>query len=141
MPTLYQSEFTYNSGPSSELYRFTIVSNQAGVISVRDIQNPYGFVVSPYTQIPQSVADDIATAMGQVETLLALTTAINGTLSFAAEASKVVTFSSPLASTAYRVALSPGVFAPFRVTNKTISGFTLEAGATITGDVGYDVLI
>ena len=30
------------------------------------------------------------------------------------------------------------VFAPFRITNKTVLGFTVQAGATVTGTVGYD---
>jgi hypothetical protein len=139
--TLIQAEFTYNSGSAPNLYRFTIVSNSVGEILVRAIEDPYGAVLSPYTQIPQSVAADISAAMGQVENLLALTSAVNGTLTFAAETEKSVTFASPLADTTYRVVLSPSVFAPFRITNKTTAGFTISAGAAISGTVGYDVLV
>lgn len=139
--SLIQSEFVYRSGVSPDLYQFTIVSDQSGIIKVRDLQDPYGFVISPYTLIPQSVTDDISSAMGQVENLLALTSAVNGTVTFAAEDSKVITFPTPLADTTYRVHITSDVFAPFRITNKTTAGFTIEAGATISGDVGYDVLI
>lgn len=139
--TLIQSDFTYRSGTASNVYQFTIVSNQVGAILVRDIQDPWGLVVSPYTQIPKSVTDDIAVAMSQVEDLLALTSAVNGNLTFSSETEKSVTFVTPLSSTNYRVQVTSDVFAPFRVTNKTLAGFTIQVGAPITGVVGYDVLI
>lgn len=141
MPTLVQSEFVYRSGTSPNLYTFTIVSDSQGSISVRDIQDPYGFILSPYTQIPQSVAADINSAMAQVETILALTSAVNGTLAFSSETEKSVTFAEAFADTSYRVQITSDVFAPFRITNKTILGFTVQVGSTITGNVGYDVFI
>jgi len=141
MATLVQSEFVYTSGLPPSLYQFTIVSNQVGVILVRDIQDPYGFVISPYTQIPQSVTNDISAAMGQVETLLALTSAVNGTITFAADVSKAVVFVTPFPNTDYRVHVTSDVFAPFRIVNKTVAGFTISAGAAISGEVGYDVLV
>jgi len=137
--SLAQSEFVYRSGTSPDIYTFTIVSDSMGNISVRDIQDPYGFVLSPYTLIPQSVTTDIDTAMAQVETILALTSAVNGTLTFTAETEKSVTFASAFADTNYRVQTTSDVFAPFRITNKTVLGFTIQAGATVTGSVGYDV--
>ena len=139
MATLAQSEFVYRSGTSPDIYTFTIVSDSQGNISVRDIQDPYGFVISPYTQIPQSVTTDIGSAMTQVETILALTSAVNGTLTFAAETEKTVTFAEAFSNTNYRVQTTSDVFAPFRITNKTVLGFTVQAGSTITGTVGYDV--
>ena len=98
-------------------------------------------VVSPYTQIPQSVTDDIASAMTQVEDILAVSSSINGTLTFAAETSKSVTFSEALSGTDYRVHLSSDLFTALRITSKTVSGFTVEAAAVVTGSVGYDVLL
>lgn len=139
MATLAQSEFVYRSGTSPDIYTFTIVSDSQGNISVRDIQDPYGFVISPYTQIPQSVTTDIGSAMTQVETILARTSAVNGTLTFAAETEKTVTFAEAFSNTDYRVQTTSDVFAPFRITNKTVLGFTVQAGSTITGTVGYDV--
>ena len=138
--TLVQSDFTYRSGSTPNQYQFTIVSNEVGAILVRDIQDPYGLVVSPYTTLPQSVTDDISTAMSQVEAILAITSAVNGTLSFTAETSKAVTFATAFPNTEYRVMVTSDVFAPYRITNKTTAGFTVEAGAVITGSVGYDVL-
>jgi hypothetical protein len=139
--SLAQSEFVYRSGVSPDLYTFTIVSDSLGTISVRDIQDPYGFVLSPYTQIPQTVADDISTSMGQVETILALTSAVNGTLAFAAETEKPVAFAQAFSNTSYRVQVTSDLFAPFRITNKTVLGFSIQAGATVTGSVGYDVFV
>lgn len=141
MATLAQSEFVFRSGATPNIYTFTIVSNSQGAILVRDIQDPYGFVISPYTQIPKSVTTDISTAMTQVETILALTSAVNGTLSFAAETEKSVTFAEAFSNTSYRVQVTSDVFAPFRITNKTTLGFTVQAGSTITGSVGYDVFV
>ena len=139
--TLIQSEFTYRSGSPPSSYQFTIVQNQVGALLVRDIQDPYGFVISPYTQIPQSVADDIGVAMAQVGTILALTSAVNGFLNFSSEGEKSVVFPTAFLNTNYRVYLSSSIFAPFLITNKTVTGFTVQAGAQITGSVGYDVLI
>lgn len=140
--TLAQSEFVYRSGSSPSIYTFTIVAEAVnGKLSVRDIQDPYGFVISPYTRVPQSVTDDICAAMASVEAILALTSAINGTLNFVEETEKSVTFATALSNTSYRVYLSGDVFVPFRITNKTVLGFTVQAGATITGTVGYDVFV
>lgn len=139
--TLIQASFTYRSGTSPNLYQFTITQNAAGEIVIQDIQDPYGLVISPYTEIPQSVADDISTAISQVENLMALTSAVNGTVTFASETEKDVTFASALPDATYRVVLSPAIFATLRVTSKTTAGFTIEAGATISGDVGYDVIL
>jgi len=139
--TLSLSEFVFRSGVSPDIYQFTIVSDQTGLISVRDIQDRYGFVVSPYTQIPQSVAADISSATTQVETILALTSAVNGTLTFANDTDKAVVFAIPFGSTTYRVYVSSDIFAPFRITNKTTAGFTIQAGAQVSGSVGFDVLV
>ena len=139
--TLIQSEFTYRSGASPNLYQFTIVSDQSGTLSVRNIEDPYGFVISPYSQIPQTVTTDIATAMSQVETLLSLTSAANGTVTFAAEATKDIVFAEAFADTSYRVYVSSAILAPFKITNKTVAGFTIACGASISGTVGYDVLV
>lgn len=141
MATLLQSEFTYRSGVSPNIYQFTIVYDFAGNISVREIEDPYGQVVSPYTRIPKTVTDDISTAMGQVENLLDLTSALNGTVTFTLDTSKSVVFPSPLANDSYRVQITSDIFAPFRVSAKSRGGFTIEAGATISGTIDYDVFI
>jgi hypothetical protein len=134
-------EATYTSGSGTNLYRFTIYVNVADVVSVRDIRTPYGLLIDSMTTLPQSVVTDIQTAMGQVETLLSLTSAVNGILSFSSETEKEVTFTTPMSNTNYRVHLSPSDFIPVRVTNKSTTGFTVQVGITFTGTVGYDVFV
>jgi hypothetical protein len=65
----------------------------------------------------------------------------SGTLSFEGETEKAVVFSEPLSDTDYRVHLSTDVFTGLRITSKTVTGFTVQASASITGSVGYDVLV
>lgn len=141
MASLALSEFTYRSGPASEQYQFTVVYDQLGKISVRDIQNPYGLVMDPWSRLPQSVTDDICSATAQVETLMAATSAINGTLVFSNAASVSFTFPTPLGGTSYRVQVVTDEFVVLRVINKTVTGFTVEASAAFTGNVGFDVFI
>ena len=135
------SEFTYTSGTGSQQYRFTILSDQTGNISVRNVQSPFGLIMDSMTSTPSSVQQDICDAIETVEAILASTTPINGTLVFAAEASQSVVFSTPLTNTSYRVHLDTDSFVLLRVVSKTITGFTVEAAATFTGSVGYDVFI
>ena len=140
--TLVQADFIYSSGISSELYHFTVVYNPTtGIISVRNIQNPLGLIVDPWSSLPQSVTDDICTATAQVESLMAATSAINGTLVFADSAEESYTFSTPMTSTTYRVQIVSDTFVPLRVINQTLVGFTVQAGATFTGNVGFDVFV
>jgi len=138
---LIGSEFTYTSGVPSQQYRFSIVADQTGILSVRNVQSPYGLIIDSMTSVPASVAEDICAALTQVEDILAVTSAINGTLTFSSETSKSVTFATPLTSTGYRVHLTTDQFVLLRVTGKTLTGFTIEASAAFTGTVGYDVLI
>ena len=76
--TLVQAEFVYTSGVSTDQYMFTVVQDSSGNISVRDIQNAYGMIVSPYSRIPASVTADIEAAIEAVESIMAATSAING---------------------------------------------------------------
>ena len=139
--SLVQAEFVYTSGVSTDQYMFTIGQDSSGNVSVRDIQNAYGMIVSPYSKIPASVSADIETAINAVESIMAAPSAINGTLVFAAETYKDIVFTEALSTTTYRVQLSSQIFVPLRITNKTTTGFTVQAGATVTGDVGYDVFV
>jgi len=135
-----KSEFTYQSSSGGLSYYFIVGMDQAGQVSVRDIQSPAGKLVDSNTSIPQSVTDDIAAAIIQVRNLMG-SSVVNGNLSFVAETSKSVTFSTPMAGTTYRVVFSVPDFIPVRVTSKTVGGFTVETGVTFTGTIGYDVLV
>ncbi len=134
-------EATYTSGTGSSQYRFTIYVNVADVLSVRDIRTPNGLLIDSMTTLPQSVVNDIQTAMGQVEGLLSLTSAVNGRLTFTAEGSKTVTFSTPMPDTNYRVYFTPSDFVAVRAVDLTTAGFTVQVSTTFTGTVGYDVFI
>ena len=135
------SDFTYRSGESSTgYYYFTISVNSTGV-NVRNIQTPTGSISDSVTGLPQSVLDDIQTAIAQVEDIVALTSSINGSLTFTAETSQTFVFTTALSDTSYRVVLSVGDFVPVRVTNKLTTGFTVEVGVTYTGTIGFDVFI
>lgn len=134
-------EGTYTSGSGSSQYRFTVVVDQNGVVSVRDIRTPFGLIMDSMSRLPQSVVDDITAAMAQVEDLLSLTSAVNGTLTFAGQTEQSVTFVTPMSSTNYRVVLTPSDFIPARISSKLVTGFTIQLGVTFTGTVGYDVFV
>lgn len=134
-------EGTYTSGTVPTQYRYTIVSDLSGVLSVRDIMSPYGLIIDSMTRLPQTVVADITTSLAQMETLLAMTTAVNGTLTFVAEAEKSVTFSTAMADTNYRVYFAPSDFIEVRVSAKSTTGFTAQLNVTFTGTVGYDVIV
>jgi len=138
--TKVHSEFTYQSGSGGVNYYFTIVVSQQGTTSVKNILTPYG-LVDTVVSAPQSVMDDIQTAIGQVEDLMAQTSAVNGNLTFAAGTSQAVVFTTAFTNTNYRVHVTAGDFITWRITNKTIAGFTIELGTTFTGTIGYDVFV
>lgn len=138
--SLVQAEFTYSSGTTTETYYFTVVyDNTLETTSVRNIQNGYGQITSPWSTVPSSVTDDICTATSSVENLMASTSSVNGTLTFTASNEESVAFTTAMSDTSYRVQLSSDSYVPLRITSKTTAGFTVEAGATFTGTVGYDV--
>jgi hypothetical protein len=139
--TLLQSDFTYRSGIPSEAYTYTVVQDQSGTLGIRNVQSPRGLIIDAFTKVPQSVIDDMNTSLQQVEDILASTSDVNGTLVFTAEASKAFIFATPLTGTSYRVQLTTDSFVPLRVISKTTAGFTVEAGATFTGSVGFDVFL
>lgn len=138
--TRIASEFTYRSGVPASAYRFTVLVDETGEISVRDIQSPRGLIIDSVTSLPQSVITDINTAIAQVENILAQTSAVNGTLVFTNATSASYSFATAMVDTSYRVVLSPSAFVPLRV-SKTTTGFTVTAGATFTGSVGFDVFV
>ena len=139
--TRVQFDATYTSGSGTNLYRFTICVNTAGVVGVRDIRTPYGLLIDSMTSVPQPVINDINTAIAQVETILTMTSAVNGTLTFVAEGSKDVVFSTPMTDTSYLVQLSPSDFISARISAKSTVGFTVQLNVTFTGTVGYDVFV
>ena len=136
------TEITYKSTASTGAeYFFTVVMDMAQGVSLRDIKGPTGPIRDSATEIPKDVSVDMQTAIGNLEDLVAQTSATNGTLDFDEDTSQDVVFETAYANTNYRVALDTGDFIPVRVTNKTTAGFTVEAGVTYTGSGGYDVFV
>lgn len=139
--SLIESSFTYRSESGGQSYYFTVVVNQNGVKSIRDIITPRGPLCGANTQVPQFVLDDQQLAFGQVGNLLAQTSAINGILTFLGQTSQVVSFGTPMVSTNYRVHVSPQDPVFFWVTNKTLTQFTVNSSVTFSGMVGFDVFV
>lgn len=137
-----QSEMQYKSTTDNGLvYYFTVIQDIAGTYLVRNIRTPNGHLVDALGEIPKSVTDDIATAMAEMETLMAASGAVNGTVDFDNETSKAVEFDTAMGSDTYRVVFSQEDFIAIRITNKTAAGFTIELGSTYTGSVGFDVFV
>jgi len=134
------SEFVYKSQSGTETYYFTITMDEQQNVAVKNIVTPTGISTST-SLVPKSISTDIQTAIGQVETLVAQTSAINGMLVFSSEVTKAVVFASAFANTNYRVTFSTEDFIPVRLTSKTVNGFTVEVGVTYTGSIGYDVFV
>jgi len=139
--TLIESAFTYRSESGGQSYYFTVVQNMNGTLGCRDMITPFGPIRDSNTQVPQFVTNDKNTAIGQVENILASTSAVNGILTFTAETSQVVTFSTPLANTSYRVQIAPEDNVMFWTTLKSVGGFTITASTTFSGLVGFDVFV
>lgn len=139
--TRIETQVTFRSGGGGVFYYFEVVQDQAGNITVRNILTPTGLMTDSMVGLPQSVLDDIETAIGQVEDLVAQSSAVGGILTFAAETSQPVVFATSFSNTNYRVHVSAGDFITWRITNKTLTGFDIELGVTYTGDVGYDVFV
>ena len=93
------------------------------------------------TSIPQSVTDDIQSAIQQVENFVAQTSAVNGQLTFAGETTKTVVLATPMSGTGYRVVFSTQDFIPVRVTAKSTTSFTVSVGVIYSGVIGYDVFV
>jgi hypothetical protein len=132
---------TYTSGGGGSLWTFEVVQDQNSNLSVRNIRSPLGLIVDSLTGIPQSVSDDIQTALGQLEDLVAQSSAVNGNLAFTAETTKSVVFATSFSNTGYRVHVTVEDFISWKITNKTVDGFDIVLGSTYTGNVGYDVFV
>lgn len=139
--TRVQSVFSYRSIASGQSYYFDIAVDQSGNRSLRNIQNSRGLIIDTASSLPASVVDDIDLAMDQVGSIMATTSAINGTVSFSDNVSKSVTFSTALLTSTYRVYVNIDGFIPWRVTSKTTAGFTIDLSSSYTGTVSYDVFL
>jgi len=136
-----QSSFSYSSSSGGQSYYFTVLVDESGLITVGNIQSSSGAVCDSTTGVPQTVLDDIQTAIGQVETLMSLTSAANGTVTFVAQTYVDIVFVEAMSTTSYRVTYSKEDFIQVRTINKTLTGFRIEVGSTYSGDIGWDVFV
>ena len=133
--------FTYQSGVAPSAYTFDVVYDENGLIFVRTIITPTGNICSTTLGLPQSVIDDINSAITQVTNIMAATSALNGFATFAAVDFMDVAFASPLASANYRVTTEVPSFVTLRIINKTVNGFRIDASAQFSGTVGWDLFL
>jgi len=135
-----QASSLYQSQVGQSKYTFVVQVDGNGLTSVRDIRGPNGLVQDPFTTLPSQVVDDIYTAKGQTDDLLAETSLVSGNVSLVGAATGSVVFVTPLANTNYRVALTFNPVGPTGYTvSKTITGFSFVLSSTYTGTVGYTV--
>ena len=141
--TLVQTNFYYQSSQGAQIYHFTLVLDQSGNLAVSEITTPTGLTICESTSsvVPTEVLDDIQIAIGQVRDLMAQTSAVNGQLTYASETSQSFAFVTNFSNTNYRVTISVSDFLQTRITNKTVSGFTVETSTPYTGTIGFDVFV
>lgn len=136
------TELTYRSEAGGQIYTFVISMDQLGNVSVREILTPNGGLCSSMALLPESVLQDIETAICQLRGLLRQTSVVSGTLTFHNSTEEVVAFSSPFTSTDdYRIVFTVADFLSVRAKDKSTTGFTVDAGITYNGAIGYDVLV
>tara|TARA_B100000963_G_scaffold361770_2_gene399409 strand:+ start:1980 stop:2399 length:420 start_codon:yes stop_codon:yes gene_type:complete len=127
-------------------YFFTVTMDEDSNLFVKKIRTPQGYVANEFYQtqtyaLPSEIHDYIQTALGQLEDILA-TSSANGIANFTAQSSVDVSFETAMNNTEYRVLLSIEDFITARITNKSIAGFTIEVGiSSYTGTIGYDVMV
>lgn len=142
--TLKESSFTYlvrTSNQCAPPWMYTIVVNQDGTVGVRNIQSPYGLLCSSTIQIPEEVLQAIEDSKDQVEDILSHTGTLQGTLNFVDQSSQAIVFATPFNSVSYQVHVTIQDFYSWKITNKTVMGFTIELGITYTGIVQYIVFV
>jgi hypothetical protein len=134
------SSSTYQSQVGQSKYTFVVQVDGNGLTAVRDIRGPNGLVQDPFTTLPAQVVDDIYSAKGTTNDLLASTALVTASLTFVAQTTQTVTFVTPLDNANYRVALTFTPVGPVGyITNQTGAGFTIVLSSTYTGVVGYVV--
>ena len=141
-----QSVFTYRSGWGSALYYFDVIVNEQGRMSVRNIRAPTGLIQDAMTDLPQSVMDDIQSAIGLSSLILTDAAAATGTVVFQGETSKSAAVTPGiLNNTNYRVAYTTSDGMLLTTEDLSTVGFTVVAPAaygspTDPKTVGWTVL-
>lgn len=125
-----QSVFTFRSGSGASTYYFDVIVNEQGRLAVRNLRSPTGLIQDSMTDLPQSVTDDIQSAIGLVSLLLTEAAAATGTVVFAGETSKDVAVAPGiLNNTNYRVVYTTPDGMLLTTEDQTTVGFTVVAPA------------
>lgn len=141
------STHTYSSSSGGQTYLFDVIVDGQGVASVRNIRGPNGLIQDARTQIPQSVIDDMDSALESVSLLTQETEVDAGNIVFELDTTvPVVIPGGVLNNTNYRVVFTTPDGTVLVAENKTTTGFDAVAataygavGAPVT--VGYSVLV
>ncbi len=121
--TKEQTVYTFSTTSGSQTYRYDIVVDSFGRISVRNLRSPRGLITDAFTSLPDVVIQDIAEAKSLVAQSGAEAEVVSGTITFAGE-------------TILPAAIAPGLLntADYRVTYTTVDGMLLwTSGQTTTG--------
>lgn len=142
-----QAVHTYASTYGGLTYRFDVVVDARGLVSVRNIQTSFGLLSGSYTSLPSQVVDDIAEARGIATQQLAERDVVSGVVTFAGDVAVEVPLpEGELNTTDYRVVYTTPDGSPLRTSAKTTASFTAEAPvaygtADAPVEVGYTVLV
>lgn len=139
--TTLLTQQTYQSNVVGQIYTFTVGLDQGGNSEITNIRTPFGQLCNTTVGLPGAVLEDINTALSNLETLVAQTSAVNGTLTYADENSQSFSFTTPFGNDEYAVIPTLPEFLSWRVTDKTTTGFTLELSTNFTGDIRFDVFV
>ncbi len=145
--TRVQAEYTFKATHGGGDYFWEVVIDAQGLASIRNIRAPTGLIRDTVTNVPDPVVDDIHESVNQVQASLAETSVFSGVLNFTGETTKAVVIpGGVLNNTEYRVVYAPPDVVVFRTLNKTITGFTADAGVAYGSveepkDVGFEVFV
>ena len=126
-----QQVFTYTSSSGGETYTFDIVLDSNGNASVRNIRDPRGITLDAQANLPESVLQDIQSAMDLATMSVAESSVVSGVETFTGQTSRTVAIAGGvLNNTNYRVVLTPPDGILLKVENKTITSFDIVASTT-----------
>ena len=141
-----QSVHTYKSSSGGQAYYFDVVVDAQGLVAVRNIRVPVG-QLDAFTPLPQIVTDDIKAATELVALLQLETEVANGTVIFTGETSQDIVIAGGILNNAnYRVVYTTPDNTVLQTTNRTSTGFTVEASSSygsiaVPLTVSYSILV
>lgn len=147
--TRTEAAHTYKVESNGQSYRFTVVLDSQGLVSVRDVQSPLGLIRDSFTPIPEIVSQAIQDAISILRLEIGTTEVDSGTLTFTGQVEAAATIAGgTLNNTAYRVVYTTTDGVEFRTKDGSVTttGFTAETTSeygTVESpkDVSYSVVV